>query len=143
MGDGNSVLRERVLPAMDAFVSPVVEDVARDLLCDTAARALVPFEPVFRGRHWSPAAELDVVLLDEARRRAFVAEVKWSKKAPSAALLDDLRVRVARVPELASLDVTFALVTRSGSAARLGRRLLRDERFMALSSFRARVSRKR
>ncbi|HEX7668020.1 MAG TPA: ATP-binding protein [Polyangiaceae bacterium] len=143
MGDARAVLRERVLPAMDAFVAPVVEEVARDVFCETEARALVPFEPVFRGRHWSPAAELDVVLLDEARQKAFVAEVKWSKKAPSAALLDDLRGRVARVPELSSLELTFAVVTRSGAADGLGRRLKRDERFLALSNIRTATSRKR
>jgi AAA+ ATPase superfamily predicted ATPase len=142
MGDGRDVLRERVMPAMDAFVAPVAEDVARDLFCETSARDLVPFEPVFRGRYWSRSAELDVVLLDESRRRAFVAEVEWSKKTASASLLDDLRTRVARVPELATLDLTFALVSRTGNAARLGRRLHRDERFLSLATWKTKVSKR-
>jgi len=141
MGDARAVLRERILPAMDAFVGKVAEDVTRDLLCETSARQLVPFDPVWRGRHWSATAELDVVLLDEQRRRAFVAEVKWSNKTPSASLLDDLRARVARVPELATVDVTLALVSRRGTARDLGRRLHADERFLSLGAWKTAVSR--
>jgi hypothetical protein len=108
LGDGAAIWRERISPALDAFVAPVAEDVTRAMLCETTARQLVPFEPVWRGRHWGPEAELDVVLLDEARRKAFVAEVKWSRRRPSAASLDDLRRRVATVPALGGLDVTYA-----------------------------------
>jgi hypothetical protein len=141
MGEGPTILRERILPVMDAFVAQTAEDVARDLLCDTPARRLVPFEPVWRGRHWGVGAELDVVLLDEQRRRAFVAEVKWSRRRPSASLLDDLRARVARVPELSRAEVTLGLMTRAGTARDLGRPLRRDERFLALGSWRAKAPR--
>jgi uncharacterized protein len=143
MGDARGVLRERILPELDPFTARTAEEVAQDLLSRTRARDLVPFEPVHRGRHWGPTAEIDVVLLDGERRRAFVAEVKWSKKPPTAALLDDLRARVARVSVLSGLDVTYALIARTGSAARLGRPLRRDERFLSLSGWRTPVTRTR
>lgn len=141
-GDAETVLEQRILPALDRFTAPIAEDVVRDVLCDTEARELVPFEPAHRGRHFGRDAEIDVVLLDETRKRALVAEVKWSKKAATAALFRDLRTRVARVPELAALDLTYAVAARSGSSAGLRRALARDERFLALSTFKTRVARR-
>lgn len=142
MGDTDTVLDGHILPSLDAFTAPVVEDVVRDLLCDSKARDLVPFTPAYRGRHFGPNAELDVVLLDESRRRAFVAEVKWSKKQVTAALLDGLRGRVALVPELASLDLTYALVARTGTQAQLRRKLRKDERFLGLGAWKTAVLRR-
>ena len=85
----------------------------------------------FRGRHWGTDSELDVVLLDADRRRAFVVEVKSSRRPVGRELLVDLRARVARVPELARLDLTFALACPAGF--RNGRRSpARDERLIDL-----------
>lgn len=102
-------------------------------LC-SARPEMIPFTPVFRGRHWSKDVELDVVFLDESRKHALVAEVKWSKMRPRAALLDDLRARTARVPELAGCAITYALVTRAPGP--LERKLRADERFVTFSGWR-------
>lgn len=132
MGDAEAVFRERIATALDGFVAPVAESVASDVL---AARAgLVPFAPVFRGRHWSKDVDLDVVFLDEGRKHALVAEVKWQKTTPRAALLDDLRARTARVPEFAGCAITYALVTRTPGP--LERKLRADERFVTFSGWR-------
>lgn len=134
MGGAREIIRDKIAPHMDAFTASIAESVSAEALCKTDWAAVVPFEPAHRGRHWDKTTELDVVLLDESRRRAFVAEVKWSKKRASAALLDDLRQRVSRVPQLASLDLTYGLVAREGDERSLGRKLKRDERFVSLSA---------
>ena len=132
MGGGSDVFRGRIAPALDGFVAPVAETVAAAVLA--ASPGVVPFTPMYRGRHWDKATELDVVLLDESRRRALVAEVKWSRARPNAALLDDLRIRTGRVRELAGCELTYALVTRTGGA--LGRKLRPDERFVSFARWR-------
>ena len=40
---------------------------------------MVPFRVAYAGRHWSETTELDLVLLDQERHCAFVAEVKWTR----------------------------------------------------------------
>ncbi len=132
LGQAHEVLKSRVLPELEPFVGQNAESVVRDLLCDTGARRHVPFTPAFRGRYWGPEAELDVVLLDSERRRAFVAEVKWSQKPVGRELLDDLRARVARVRELAGLEICFALVSAAGFRDSK-RTLAKDERLIDLT----------
>jgi hypothetical protein len=75
-----------------------------------------------------------VVLLDEARRRAFVAEIKWSRGPVGAELLDDLRRRVSADPILGTLESTVAIVSRSGFSGR--RRPGPEERLIDVSSLR-------
>jgi hypothetical protein len=78
----------------------------------------VPFRPAAAGRHWSSAAEFDVVLLDESRRNAFVAEVKWSAAKVGVDVLEDLRARVAREPAFATMKCTCAVIARNGFTGR-------------------------
>ena len=128
----DEVMESRILPRLHGYISLAVEPVLRELLSSGVAADLVPFRAAHRGRHWSPTAELDIVLLDEARQHAFIAEVKWVRDRASTALLDDLRDRVAREPVFQGMSCTFALVSRSGFAGR--RKLASDERLVDLSS---------
>jgi hypothetical protein len=70
-------------------------------------------------------------MLNRNRRRAFVAEVKWGTEKVSAGLLDDLRRRVSREPDLSGLNCTFALISRNGFSGM--RPLADDERLVNIS----------
>lgn len=125
------MVEREVRPNLARYLSREVEPVLREVLRAPALADEVPFKIAASGRHWSPSAEFDLVFLDEERRRAFVAEVKWSAAKVDVRLLDDLRRRVGIEPAFASLDCTYALVARNGFKGR--RRLARDERLVDVS----------
>jgi hypothetical protein len=124
-GQSRQVLDQEVRPRLGAWLGRAVEPVLSDLL---ARSSRVGFEVAFRGRYWSSNVELDIVLLDRDRRRAFVGEVKWGSRPVARSTVDDLRHRAARAPELRNLVITFALISRAGFAG--SRKQRDDERFI-------------
>lgn len=115
---------------LGAYLPRAVEPVLASL---ASARSLrLPFEPAHRGRYWSPTAEFDLVLLDTERRHAFIGEIKWTQRAVSMALLDDLRRRVANEPAFARYSITVGLIA-NGTIKRT-RKLASDERIWELVS---------
>ncbi|MBI3925527.1 MAG: hypothetical protein HY319_08310 [Armatimonadetes bacterium] len=63
MGDVSGVLAEAVAPNLHEYVSLHVERPVGALFWQGPLRSVVPFEPVFTGRYWSPGEEFDVVAL--------------------------------------------------------------------------------
>ncbi len=131
-GRAREVLDSRVRPFLPTHLGRAVEPVLADLLRSGPWARLVPFDVDAAGRHWGPDTELDLVLLDAERRRAFVAEVKWTRRAVSRSTLDKLRRRVADEPAFEGMGLTYALVSRSGF--RPGREPRLDERLLDVSS---------
>jgi uncharacterized protein len=124
-GRSGEVMRDEVLPRFGSWIGRAVEPVLTIML---AQSKVVPFEVAFAGRYWSADVELDVVLLDSARQRAFIGEVKWGSRPVGRGAMDDLRIRATRCPELGGLDLTFGLVSRAGFVGKRRRRP--DERFI-------------
>lgn len=124
-GRASEVMDAEVRRRLPIWLGTAVEPVLAELLPRTD---VVPFEVAFTGRQWSPQAELDVVMLDRERRRAMVAEVKWTAGATPKSAMAALRTRAEKVPELSDLELSYALVSRAGFS---GRRAPRDdERFV-------------
>jgi AAA+ ATPase superfamily predicted ATPase len=113
-GRGEEVMHNEVHPRIDHYLSMAVEQVLGELLMSSALAELVPFRAAAWGRYWSPTAELDLVLLDQARERAFIAEIKWTRSPIGASLLDQLQQRVQRGKIFAGMDLTYALISRAG-----------------------------
>jgi hypothetical protein len=124
------VLRQRLAQHLSLAVEPAL----RGLFADGPWADLVPFAAAHAGRHWTDQAELDLVLLDRDREKAFIGEVKWSSRPVGRELLDDLRARVAREPKLAACECTYALLSRGGFVGR--RPIARDERLIDVSKLR-------
>lgn len=115
-GDVAGVLNDAIAPRLREYVSLNVEAPLASLFRQGPLRRYVPFEPIFVGRHWSPTEEFDIVALDGERKRAFVGEVKWSASPVPTGLADDLRKRIAGCQALRGVEVTPALISRSGFA---------------------------
>lgn len=129
-GQGDAVFQSHVAPALHRFLSLAAERVVRDLAREGALGDLAPFPVARAGRHWSPTAEFDLVLLDAEGKRAFVGELKWGQHPVPVSLLEDLRARVTREPAFAGVEVTFGLLSRAGFTG--SRASARDERLVGL-----------
>ncbi len=132
-GRADRILASRILPRLPGYLSRAVEPVLRDLCVAGGLPDLLPFEPAHGGRYWSSAAEIDVVILDEKRTRAVACEVKWtSRPVDPPRLLEDLRRKVASEAAFDGVEMTYALISRSGFTRRWRR--APDERLIDLSS---------
>ena len=114
LGEAEQVLRQEVMPALDAYVSRTVEPHIGALF-RTRWRHMVPFEPAFAGRHWDNEREIDWVIMDRTRRHAVAVEVKWARAPVHAPrLAAELRAKVGAVPALRQCKTTYVLVSRAG-----------------------------
>ncbi|MDY0003957.1 MAG: ATP-binding protein [Polyangia bacterium] len=136
LGDAGVVLDSVVKPALPHFISQAIEPYLPSLFGPRGIASLgaqVPFQPCYLGRHWSRKTELDLLLLSEDRRRGFVGELKWQGRAISPEAMADLRSRVAREETLRGVELTFALISRSGFT-KTSTRPLPDERYIDLGA---------
>lgn len=116
-GRVNEVLRE-LGPRVALHVSKAVEPVLCELLQSSALGERLPFDVARAGRHWSPTAEFDIVLMNADASRAVVAEVKWTAQPVDVHELDSLRRKVAGDAAFAGVEVTCALISRAGFRGR-------------------------
>jgi uncharacterized protein len=114
LGEAAAVLRDEVRPALETYVSRVVEP-HLGALFRGRWRHLVPFPPAFAGRYWDAKREIDWLILDRERKRAAAVEVKWTASPVSARrLAKGLKSKIAEVEGLKDAETTFILVSRAG-----------------------------
>jgi len=110
-GDSAYVLKHKIKPDFDLFVSQVYEEVCRDLV-----RSGVGKKKYSRvGRWWIPDAEIDVVAIDDESVSMLFGEAKWSVKKVGVDVLEDLRRKASLVEwNNKTRQEQFALFSRSG-----------------------------
>ncbi|MCL2149176.1 MAG: ATP-binding protein, partial [Methanomassiliicoccaceae archaeon] len=107
---------------VEDHVSFVFESVCRDSVRGMGGQ--IGFVPIKVGSYWDKNTEIDVVALNTAEKKAFVAECKYHRNTPvSHHVLRGLRGKCATLRELEGYDVVFGLFSVSG----FDDRLLREE----------------
>lgn len=120
LGETDLVLREDVRPALDAYISRVIEPHIGSLFW-TRWRPLIPFVPAFMGRYWDDRHEIDWVVLDGERRQAVAVEIKWTRSPVGAArVAAELRAKTDTIPALRGCRMKHILVSRAGFRERGG-----------------------
>jgi len=61
------------------YLGWVFEKVGKQLLVELGKRGELPFKPTRIGRWWYKDLEVDIVALNQRKKKALLAEVKWSK----------------------------------------------------------------
>jgi hypothetical protein len=116
-GEADVVYDRKIAPALDDFVAPAFEEVARRFVRRPPRPS--PFPVVYDrvGAWWDREAEVDVVAVGP-EGEVLLGECKWSRRPAGEDVLEDLRARAPRV--LAALRakgktrVRFALFARAG-----------------------------
>lgn len=103
---------------IEDHVSFVFESICRNSVNDLEAH--IGFVPTKVGSYWNKSTELDVVALNTAEKKAFVAECKYRKNTPvSYHVLNELRGKCVSVKELEDYEIAFGLFSVSGFDSRL------------------------
>lgn len=118
LGETDLVLRNEVVPALDAHISRVIEPHIGSLF-RTRWKTLIPFTPAFMGRYWDDRQEIDWLILNADRTQAVAVEIKWSRSPTDATRVHaELRNKIVSVPALRGCRVTCVLVSRAGFRVR-------------------------
>ncbi|MFZ2958616.1 MAG: ATP-binding protein [Candidatus Ozemobacteraceae bacterium] len=111
-GDSAYVLKHKLKPDFDLFVSQVFEDVCRDLV-RSGTFGKKKYSRV--GRWWTKDAEIDVVAIDDESGVMLFGEAKWSTKKVGIDILEDLQRKAALVDwNNKTRQEHFVLFSRSG-----------------------------
>ncbi len=96
-GEFDAVLK-KIKPAFPLYLSAVYEDVARELTMDWARRGELPFRPTRMGRYWDKDVEIDLSGHSKEDNVALFGEVKWTNKAMSIGIYEQLKQKAQQVP---------------------------------------------
>jgi len=111
-------LRSRIREDIPAFVSWEFEQIVRTILAEEYPRI---------GPWWNRKGdEIDVVGIDDRRKRIVFGEVKWTNRKMGFAIVRDLIDKSALVTGFERYEKIFLLVSKSGFTVR-SRRFMEDE----------------
>jgi AAA+ ATPase superfamily predicted ATPase len=115
LGLADSVLDQRIQPDLDHFAAVAFEEAAREFIAAKAREGKLPFLPERIGSWWSRAGELDILAISSSERSALVGECKWSVNPVGVNVLEDLKIRSAKMIQESNLEhIHYALFSRKG-----------------------------
>jgi len=115
LGLADSVLAQRVQPDLDHFAAAAFEEAAREFIAARARAGKLPLLPERISSLWSRVGELDVLAISPSERTALVGECKWSVNPVGMNILEDLKLRAAKMAQESNLEhIHYALFSRRG-----------------------------
>lgn len=104
---------------IEKHVSFVYEDVCRELLSMLCSEGKINFIPSKIGSYWGSNIEIDVVALDEERKKVLLGECKYHTQPVDADVLFELKGKADKVFELQDYEKIYAVFSKSGFTNRL------------------------
>ena len=104
---------------IDKHVSFVYEDICRELLALLCSEGKINFIPSKIGSYWGPNIEIDVVALDEERKKVLLGECKYHNQSVDADVFFELKGKAEKIVELSEYEKIFILFSKSGFSDRL------------------------
>ena len=98
---------------IEKHVSFVYEDICRDLFSMLCKEGKINFIPRKIGSYWGSTIEIDVVALDEERKRVLLGECKYHIQPVDADVLFELKGNAAKVSELQDYEKIFAVFSKT------------------------------
>jgi len=95
LGLAEAILKQRIIPDLDHFVSTAFEEASLAYLARLARNGELGFLPDRIGSWWDRETEIDVVAISYAEKKALVGECKWSTNRVGINVFDDLKRKAA------------------------------------------------
>jgi len=115
LGLADAILKQRILPDLDHFVSAAFEEAAIAFTARLAQTGRLTFIPERIGGWWDRNSEIDVLAINRAEQAALFGECKWSVNPVGTAVLDNLKQKSqSLIKEYDLQNVRFALFARTG-----------------------------
>jgi len=115
LGLSDAILKQRVQPDLDHFVSTAFEEAAQEFVARLAQAGGLTFLPERIGGWWDREAEIDVLAISQSEKAALVGECKWSKNPVGTNILVDLKRKAQVLNRGHGIQrIEYAIFARSG-----------------------------
>ena len=115
LGLADAILKQRIQPDLEHFVSTAFEEAAIAFTARLAQTGGLTFLPERIGGWWDRDAEIDVLAINQTEKAALVGECKWSVNLVGTNILDDLKQKSqVLMKDYGIQKVQFALFARIG-----------------------------
>lgn len=104
---------------IENHVSFVYQDICRDLLSMLCREGKIDFIPSKIGSYWSSNIEIDVMALDEERKKVLLGECKYLNQPVEADVFFKLKEKSERITEISQYEKMYAIFSKSGFTNRL------------------------
>ena len=134
LGMGDGILKQRVRPTFEQFVSYAFEEAARSYVARRAREGELSFLPERIGSWWDQNREIDVVAVSESESAMLVGECKWSAKPIGTDILRDLKQKAAALQALGPWgNIEYTLFSKSGYTAAVREEASQDNKIHLVS----------
>jgi AAA+ ATPase superfamily predicted ATPase len=128
LGLCDTILAQRIKPDLDHFAAVAFEEAAREYIAARAQAGKLPFLPERIGSWWSRSGELDVLAISPAEHTALVGECKWSVNPVGMNILEDLKIRSAKMIQESNIEhIHYVLFSRKGFTDALMKQASRED----------------
>lgn len=79
----------------------------------------IDFIPSKVGSYWSSNIEIDVMALDEERRKVLIGECKYLNQPVDADVFFELKEKATKIAEISQYEKMYAIFSKSGFTNRL------------------------
>lgn len=115
LGLADAILKQRILPDLDHFVSSAFEEAALAFVARLAQTGDLSFLPERIGGWWDRESEIDVVAISQTEKAALVGECKWSVNPIGTNILVDLKQKAqVLMKDYGIQNIQYVLFARSG-----------------------------
>lgn len=115
LGLADAILKQRIEPDLDHFVSAAFEEAAQAFVGRLAQAGGLTFLPERIGGWWNRDSEIDVLAVSQTEKTALAGECKWSVNPIGVHVLEDLKQKAQVLMKDHGIQkVQFALFGRSG-----------------------------
>jgi AAA+ ATPase superfamily predicted ATPase len=115
LGLADAILKQRIRPDLDHFVSTAFEEAARVFVARLAQAGGLTFLPERIGGWWDRDTEIDVLAISQTEKVALVGECKWSVNPIGTNILVDLKQKAqVLIKDYEVQKIQFAIFARSG-----------------------------
>ncbi len=97
----------------DQYLGQIYERIGREFVADLAKKGKLPLRPQIIGKWWHKGEEIDLVLIDEKRKKAMLGEVKWKdlEEKEIYRILNDLERKAEKIP-LEGYEIQYFILGR-------------------------------
>lgn len=120
LGLADAIMKQRIYPDMNHFVSTAFEEAAQAFITRLAQKNKLSFLPERIGGWWDRTSEIDVLAISHSEKTALVGECKWSINPVGTNILIDLKQKAQILINSHQIQkIDYALFSRSGFTAAL------------------------
>ncbi len=100
-------------------VSFVYEDICKDIILMLCKDGKIDFIPSKIGSYWNSNIEIDVMALDEERKKVLIGECKYVNQPVDLDVLFGLKEKAEKITEISQYEKMFVIFSKSGFTNRL------------------------